>query len=603
MIGALFLYWGVLLSGGLDQITGFFQGYTLGLFLLVLIAYYFIFRLPEKSSIVFGLIFTFLIFALSLAYKWRFAYSDNFMIGGLLPYKDAKNFYLGANLILEGFQLKAANQATERPLFPGFLSSLLLLTGRNLKLSLAILVQIAGISLYHSSRRVLRSFGVIPASIYITLLFFYIQPWLGYTMSEVFGFTAGCLAFSSLLMASSSKKWIDVVLGGILLVIAVSARAGTFLVFPVIIAWVGWLFRGSERFSWRAFLYACLFFAVTYFLVNSMYSRLLGVPDGASFGNFSYALYGQVRGGTGWHSAIEDLGTRKPEVVYRAAYDFFHRHPLSLFIGFAKSYRDFFLPGHPNIFPFDRSGQPTWITYILWVFTMLLLGAGLYKLVKKLSMNVSSFLLAGFVGIIISIPFLPPIDGGARFYASTTPFFFVVPAIGFSKMSAWKENIQIGKVSRLIVHSSSGILILSTIVIPVFVSLSQKHSSSALFSCPSEQEAYKIRVAPDSYLDLIQSDESSCGVTPNICLQDLRVDNVEFSTDDFYQEIYSLAEETKTKKRVIPAVNLLDEKFHYFFIDSNRGRSPGSKDISGCSSEILTKNQSIFVIETILVGE
>jgi len=66
-------------------------------------------------------------------------FSDNFVIGGLLPYKDAKNYYLGANLLLNGLPIRIAGQALGRPLFPGFLSSLLLLTGQNLKVALAVL--------------------------------------------------------------------------------------------------------------------------------------------------------------------------------------------------------------------------------------------------------------------------------------------------------------------------------------------------------------------------------------------------------------------------------------------------------------------------------
>jgi hypothetical protein len=121
----------------------------------------------------FGL--TMLLFALSLSYLWTSGFSDNFLIGGLLPYKDAKNYYLGANLLLHGLPIRVAGQALGRPLFPGFLSSLLLLTGQNLKVTLAVLVQLAGIGLYLSARQIRQFMGVLAGALYITFMYFYFQ--------------------------------------------------------------------------------------------------------------------------------------------------------------------------------------------------------------------------------------------------------------------------------------------------------------------------------------------------------------------------------------------------------------------------------------------
>ena len=64
-----------------------------------------------------------LLLALTLSFLWTSGFSDNFVIGGLLPYKDAKNYFLGANLLLNGCLIRNAGQALGRPLFSGFLSS------------------------------------------------------------------------------------------------------------------------------------------------------------------------------------------------------------------------------------------------------------------------------------------------------------------------------------------------------------------------------------------------------------------------------------------------------------------------------------------------
>ena len=595
----LLLYWTVLSLKPPDVLTRIFQGYSLGLFVFVLAVYYFTYRLPGKLSVITGLGYTLLLLAFALLYRWTSGYSDNFLIGGLLPYKDAKNFFVGSNLILNGMPLVNAGQATERPLFPSFFSSVLLLSGGNLKISIAILVNFVGLGLYASSRRVFHSFGALAASLYSTLLFFYIQPWAGYTMSEPFGFLMGCVALYILWPAARQLKRLDLIIGLLVLLIAVSARAGTFLIFPILAIWVGWAFRNDKRFSVKAGVITLLVIVIGYFTVNTLYARIMGVPEGSSFGNFAYALYGQVRGGTGWHTAIEELGTRNPAVVYKAAFDFFTRHPLSLLIGVAKSYRDFSLPGYSNIFSFDVAGQPVWITYIMWFVFIALLFLGLFRLIRNTRNNAASFLLAGFLGVVLSIPFLPPIDGGSRFYASTVPFFFVIPVIGLSKSPDW-EQADSERPSSQMGRYGSLALILLTLILPILTSTFSKKIVPGAVACQPAQEAFVIRANPGSYIDLVQEENTSCGLAPKICFDDFLENNTELHIDDFYQQLYSLASTSQNNMRILPTLNLLDGNFHYFVItDRQELEISSQKLLSGCATRILTENQRIFLIESI----
>lgn len=408
---SLFLFWVVLFLKIPSSFSRYFHTYSPGLFLVVLISYYLAFRLPDRFQIPVSLGLTMILLALPLSHLWASGFSDNFIIGGLLPYKDGKNYYLGANLILNGLPVVGAGQATERPLFPGLLSVLLMLTGQNLKVALVMISQLIGVGMCLSSRQIRNVMGASAASLFGALMYFYIHALSGYTLSEMMGFMLGCFAFVLIFRSSQSLNWFDLALGLFALLMAVSARAGAFLIFPTMALWVGWVHRGKQRFSVRMTVYAIVFIVIGYSLVNSVYSRSLGIPPGYAFGNFSYAIYGQVRGGAGWHRAIEDLGTRNPSIVYRAALDYFLQHPISLFIGFAKSYWDFFLPGGRSIFPFGNGWQD-WRNIIIWLGIMVSLMGGLVHLLKGIRSNLPSMLTAGFIGILLSIPFLPPIDGG-----------------------------------------------------------------------------------------------------------------------------------------------------------------------------------------------
>ena len=604
----LLLFWVVLTFRIPYSITFHFNTYSVSLFVIILLSCYLSLRLRDNVGVLvnFGLIMV--LFALALSYKWTSGFSDNFMIGGLLPYKDAKNYYLGTNLILYGLPMEQAGQATERPLFSGFLSSLLLVTGQNLKIALAVVVQLAGIGLYLSARPIRQSMGTLSAGLYLTFMYFHIQPLIGYSLSELLGFTLGCFAFILIWHTSHNLKWFDLILGLVTLLVAVSARAGAFLIFPMLVIWIGWVFRREKRFSIKAAGYAFIVVLIGYFLVNAMYAQLLGIPPGSAFGNFSYALYGQVRGGTGWHSAIEELGTRNPHTVYRAALQFFLEHPLSLFIGFAKSYRDFFLPGSQSIFPFRVDGWQGWANFVLWVGTLALLLRGSMRLVKDIHLNLASLLVVGFAGVILSIPFLPPIDGGARFYTSTMPFFFVIPALGLSQLGREREqnsrSTEYLYGDSIVSRSVSIALLALTLIVPVGVySLSHK-PIYALPSCPPEQEPFVMEVHKGSYIDLVKHGMAQCGLVPEVCLNDFEKNNTEKKIDDYYQELLMLTKNSDTNVRIIPAIDLLDKEFHYFYVPHNRIKANSAlKVASGCATEIKTKNQSIYQVESILSNE
>ncbi len=598
----LALFWLVLQLKPSATFTQYFHRFSFGLFLLVLILYYFCFRLRWKYAMPMGFGITMLLFALALAYMWGSGFSDNFITGGLLPYKDAKNFYAAADLILNGRGLKYAGQAVGRPLFPGFLSSLLVFTGHNLKLSMAILAQLCGIGLYLSVRQVRGSFGALGAGLYITFLYFYMQPRVGYTMSEQMGFMLGCMAFGLLWSAVHNLNWFDLVLGLITLMAAVSARAGTFFIFPSLILVVGHIFRGLGRFSMKAAWVAAVTLVLGYFLFNTIYPRLLGVREGASFSNFAYSLYGQVRGGIGWHNAIVESGTRNTDVIYRAALDYFMAHPLDFFRGAGRSYLDFFSPGTSSIFEFGMNPNEIRPGLLMWGAALALLVFGLRNAITGFhNMPGSKLLLAGAAGFLLSIPFLPPIDGGNRFYASTTPFFFALLAFGARGFIEGKDQEWAGNPGLSLTRAGAAVLLGLAVLLPPVTLRVQDHPNYDLPACPVKQRPFVIRVNPDSHIDLVNSGSGTCGFLPEVCLEDFWNNNSERLSDGFYQELHALTVASGTGITIQPATNLIDGSFLYF-VDDREDESfqlPGSL-LSGCAIRIATTDQTILLIDSLI---
>jgi hypothetical protein len=597
----LSLFWVILILRIPSIVSKPLANYSAALLLLVLAAYYASFRLPGRYAMLAGLAVTMFVFAMALSYRWTSAYSDTGLIGGLLPYKDAKDYYTGAVRLLSGLPLDQGIRAMRRPLSSGLLTSLLLLTGQDLKITVALLVQLTGFGLYLAARQIHKAFGAWAAAVFGSLMFLYIQPMIGYTMSEMPGFMLGCWAFSILWLSSHRRGWTGISLGLITLMAAVSARAGAFLIFPCLALWAGWIFREGQRFSWRAAGIVAGITLLSYLLMNMVLPNLLGVPPDSGFGSFVYAMYGQVHGGTGWHSGIEALHTNGTRVIAAATIQYFLAHPLDLVIASVKSYRDLFLPGPLTIFAFGSDGEPVWLTYLLWAATMGLIVWGLIHLVQNLRSPIPGLMVAAAAGIVLSVPFLPPIDAGSRFYASTMAFFFALPAFALGRLPAWiTDNIapQQDSDNELRFTSYSALtLLVVTAIAPVLVYLLSPRLSPSAPVCPAAQHAFVIKTAPESYIDVTPGGTRECGGIPGVCLGDFIENGTEKAIDDFFQDLLALAQSSQSGMRVTPAINLLDAKFHYFVdLEPHRSAVPATRIVSGCAVGMPTKNQSIYLI-------
>ncbi len=294
---------------------------------------------------------------------------------------------------------------------------------QNLQISLALIVASAGICYYLSAYLVNQNFGALAAAVYMSLLYFYIQPLIGTAYTEALGLAFGSLGFVLLWMSAKKQNACDLIFGLIVFTMALSVRAGAFFILPALILWSGWAFRGEKPFSFKFVGISAITLIITFLALNTVYDRLVVQPGGVPFGNFAQTLYGQVVGGAGYNWAFRVLPSRNPAFIYRAAGRYFLAHPLSFFIGAYKAYRDFLLP-EMGILSLLIGNELIWLGIFFWIVASLLVLWGLFKSVKSLALPESSLLIAAFAGIFVSIPFLPPIDGGIRILCQLDAFCF-----------------------------------------------------------------------------------------------------------------------------------------------------------------------------------
>ena len=403
------LFYGVILAIPISySVSKAFAFYSVPFFLLILILYYINFRLPEKFRWLGGATLTSILLALRLSFLWTSGYSNDMVIGGLIPFRDAFDYYHGAKFISVGQLISNnSNGATWRPLFPGFLSSMLFIFQQNFQWSLAVLVILTGICYFLSAYLINQNLGSFSAAMYMSLLYFYIQPLIGTAYTEPLGLAIGCLGFVLLWTAAKKQNVLDLIFGLTIFTLALSVRAGAFFILPALILWSGWAFRGVKRFSLKYAGIAAVALLITFVAINTVYDQLVVQPGGVPFGNFAATLYGQVVGGAGYNWAFRVLPSRNAIFIYRAAGRYFLAHPLSFFIGAYKAYRDFFLP-QLGILSFLTGSEFPWLGILLWIIASLLLLWGLFKSFRNFARPEFSLLIAAFAGILVSIPFLPP---------------------------------------------------------------------------------------------------------------------------------------------------------------------------------------------------
>ena len=589
---------GILIARIPYSFSGFFNQYSLAFFLLAWAAFSLSFRARGWAGWVLGLALTLILFTLPLSYKWTSGFSDNRVIAGLIPYKDQFFYYHGAREVLSGRLIPAGFlQAVWRPLFPAFFSNLLFLTGASLKWSLAILTCLSAAVFYCAGREVRRIGGSWGAGLYLTLLLFYSSYYIGMVASELAATALACLASALLLYSARKRSRRQFFAGVIVLMLSLSMRASAFLIFPFLAAWSGWVFREQKRFSWRILGASAIVMAGSFLLFNTISQKLLVVPGSAAQGNFAYTIYGQAMGGTGYHRAVEDWGT-DPSLIYTKTLEAIRDHPLSLGIGTVKAYRDFLSPDYQILIPLKPLSGKNWLNIFPWAFIGFLYIWGMVKLIRTWREPVSSFLLAATLGILLSVPFLPPIDGGARFYTNVAPILLMIPAFALGDLLSRRvaEPVEDHPAMIRCLEWAAIFAVGMVIVTPLLLKLT-KPAPVVPTVCPPNLVPFQVVAGRDSYVDILPAGGAGLPSGLQVSLEDFKANGAE-PWDDFYQFLVAEAEAADAPLRFFAAKDEVKGKMHFFLGDASlfAGLDPGLP-VNGCAETTRTTYQGIYLIK------
>lgn len=405
------------------EVTRQYFEFGIAQILFVIILFTALFNLKGYLGKGLSFLATLVLFSIPLLYKWQT--SDYYStLGGLLPLRDANAYYQGAQNLIYGFQL--LETAAYRPIFVSFLSVVMKLTSGNLQTSLIVLVVLNAIAIYWATLEIQRTFeNSLATALYLFLGYMFYRRFGGTLLTENMGFLLGNLSLIFLIRGSTRQSIKYLLYGLFLLTTGLNARAGAFLILPVLTLWLGFAFQNRLGF-WRPFLYGFLVIILG-MGSNWLLAKVVSQSSSSTFSNYSYTLYGLVVGNKGWEQAQVDHPELSTDELYHLSVQLIKQDPGLFARGVIGAYTDYFVPTKGAFsFLLLKHERNTIANYLLWISSF---AALIIAFIKRNEMK-HSIALAFFAGIMLSVGLVPPIDSTTmRVYAATIPMSIYIVAI------------------------------------------------------------------------------------------------------------------------------------------------------------------------------
>lgn len=471
-------------------------------------------RLREPWDEIVSIAVTLLSFSTVLAALWRMSTHGIYDVFGLLPWFDSAGYYSEALRLLDGGLFTQIS--ARRPVFPALFSTLSLVTGRNLRLSVLIITAIAAFSTWLLARGVRRSEknALLPAVLTVMLLFYY-RKFNGAVLSDTLGFTLGVLYLGFLWNAISRKKLLPALAGLFCLTLGESARPAAVFSIPLLFLWIVFFFRSKEN-IWKKAGFASVA-VIAGFVVNTILTSVLAPGISASYSNFANLIYSLVNGGTGWHAVYVD----HPEFfapgnegyaaqqIYNISWQIFLSNPMNTVTACWRSVTALFSAAPYSAFNyFDSASTPREITlagapleFILrWIANILLIALLPLGIIFRRNSKLT-LLLALNLGVLISLPFAAPWEvENMRAYAvsiagmALAVCYVVVFVITTPGKTSVEHPVDTPRAEFIL----TGLLVTGILVVPLLIRLFARVPAVPTIACPAGQEKFVTRISAGS---------------------------------------------------------------------------------------------------------
>lgn len=498
---------------GVEFVRGFFE-FGLDRILFLLVIFTMLFKLKGFAGKALTFTFVLALFCMPLLYKWQTAdyYSA---LGGLIPMRDANSYYQEAQNLIHGFSFTGS--ASFRPVYTSLLATVMRVVNGNLQSALFVLVILNGLGVYIAAREIRRIFnGGIASAVFVVIGYMFYRRFGGTLLTENLGFCLGAFALVFLVRGAAERNLKHLLFGLFLLTTGLNARAGAYLVLPLLALWMGLFLRQLNGF-WRPFVLGMLVVVIG-MAANSVLNRLVSAAPSAAFSNYSYTLYGIAVGNKGWEQAGIDHPDASPAEVYELAFRSIRENPSLFARGVAGAYADFFIASKGAFsFLLMKHDRNDIANTVLWILTFTGLISGLIH--RQQSEYSISFVF--FFGILFSVALVPPADSTQmRAYAATIPMTCYIVAMGVALPGKFlpgaKDQLSAGNEAGLSIPLVLSVIILaSSFILPVLIKMTgQPPKPNPVIDCEVGREKLLFVIADGSSITLSSERENS--VVPDL---------------------------------------------------------------------------------------
>ena len=496
---------------------------------IILILYfgiiYFTYLIPGWLGRLFSFSATMALFSLSLSYLWTSGVGDYYAISGLIPWSDARSYYVDALRLVEGYHFSSFS--AWRPLFPGFASFILSITNQNLQITVTIFVMLAAIACYLFTREVQRYLGTAVSIFVFAILFIFYRRYSGLFTAENLGFTFGVLGFVFLLRGARGLSKVQIISGLFLMTIALNTRMGAYFTLPFIAMWAARLFR-KNKIIFPSFLAICSGTILSGFLLYSIsvitFSDTPRFPDvyySRVFYNFTHGYDRSLSSVFNEYPELKSLPENEQTIrIFNLAFDNIREDPDSLLSGAIKQYQIFFSGSWYGAFSFIETSSPDIHTLInLALFGLCVLG--LFSWFSYRNDPIYSLVISLVIGVLLSIPFVPPeLYNRVRFYAVSIPVFALLPGLGLRWiLSRSKLQNIINPTKNFTISHSTPILtiaiVLVTIIGPYLVNWFSSPTKYLNLSCDSGVKPILVKLNPGSFINILAENSENPEIFPS----------------------------------------------------------------------------------------
>jgi hypothetical protein len=358
---------------------------------------------------------------LQLWWLWYAGPSDTMLLGGFLPFSDASDYLVNAQVLAAGGRIQGQGHANDHLLASAMLAVLWKLTHGDYRFILILLNLFGAASAWLALREVCFLLGPGAGAAWLLVDTLFLRRFIGMPLSEHLGLILGCLGLAlgcRAVRLSLHCYWIAAIFA---MALALCARSGAVFTIPALI--LGAVFalprKGNQRWMIPVAMSASAFVA---FLLDKLLTQAVGNRSpAADISNAVYHLHSLVFGGS-WTDAMNLYGNDRL-AVWRAVQAQLRAHPFSLLSG-----------GERSLVAIIRQGYLFTFVNLKWLSLVLHLAFATGSVAVLFSLRHEKrawWLFALLAGLLASMPMLPPWNtDNMRVYAATIPLIAFTVAVG-----------------------------------------------------------------------------------------------------------------------------------------------------------------------------